>query len=213
VIDSKEPVTHSFEVSIDYWDTRPGVPVLHKARYRFVAASLRGEDRIFDIPATRALDDLNLILLLGARTDNDEQLLLDLSNAYIDRWLGYFEYAICATALGLTVYFVCFNVALVKVLVVNPIAELVSHIRNPGEREKIGKFMTKLRKREYDRQFQRDRWVKKMEKRRQAQNKKKLGKLAEGCKAGQVELAEVRKFQRQMREPKHYPVVYVDEVE
>lgn len=103
--------------------------------------------------------------------------------------------------------------ALVKVLVINPIAELVSHIRNPGEREKIGKFMTKLRKREYDRHFQRDKWVKKMEKRRQAQNKKKLAKLAEACKAGQVELAEVRKFQRHMREPKHYPVVYVDEVE
>ena len=187
-------MTHSFELSIDYWDTRLGVPVLHKASYRFLAASLRGEDRIFDIPATRALEDLNLILLLGARTDNDELLLLDLSNAFIDRWLGYFEYTICATALGLTVYFVCFNMALVKVLVINPIAELVGHIRNPGEREKIGKFMTKLRKREYDRQFQRDRWIKKMEKRRHAQNKKKLAKLAKKYKEGKIELAEVRKF-------------------
>jgi len=102
---------------------------------------------------------------------------------------------------------------LVKFLVINPIAELVGHIRNPGEREKIGKFMSKLRKREYDRQFKRDRWIKKMEKRRHARNKKKLAKLAKKYKEGKIELADVRKFQKQMHEPKHYPVEYVDEVE
>jgi len=172
VIDSKEPVHHFFDLSIDYWDARLGFPVLHKARYRFLAASLKGEDHIFDIPPTRAIDDLNLIFLLGVRTDKDELLLLDLSNAFIDLWLHYFEYIICATALGLTVYFVCFNMGFVKIQVINPIVELIGHIQRPGDRENIGKFIDKLKKREYDRQFQRAIWIKKMEKQRHASNKK-----------------------------------------
>ena len=155
VIDSNTTVDHFFDLSIDYWDTRLGFPVLHKAKYRFLASSLKGEDKIFDIPPTRAIDDLNLIFLLGVRTDKDELLLLDLAKAFMELWIHYFEYIIIGVALGLTVYFVCFNMAFVKIQVINPIVELIGHIQRPGDRFHIGKFIDKLRKREYDRQFQR----------------------------------------------------------
>ena len=64
-----------------------------------------------------------------------------------------FLYTPIATAIGLTVYFVLFNMLLIRIQVVNPIVELTNHICNPQNQEQISKFIVAIKKREYERDF------------------------------------------------------------
>lgn len=81
--------------------------------------------------------------------------------------------------MALTVYFVVFNMFLIKILVVNPIVELTDHICNPQDHAKINRFIIQIKKREYERNFRIQARLKKLERDRRQRWYKKLQKMIE----------------------------------
>ena len=47
----------------------------------------------------------------------------------------------------LTVYFVLLSISLVKFEIINPVEELIDHIKSPQDSEKITRFVKKIQKR------------------------------------------------------------------
>lgn len=206
-------IRYPFYLDINYWDSRSATPVLKQARYRFLAGSIHGEDNIFDIPPTRTLDETNLIFLIGERLDKDEFLMIDLVLRFIDEGLWLFTYISLLAIVGITVSFVVFNVTMTKVSVIDPVNELIENILNPQDRDRVTKFITILRKNEFNRKFIKAATDKKKEKARIAHNKKQLVYLAKKFHKGDIEKEDYFKFRDESSVPFKYPVLVLDEVE
>lgn len=91
--------------------------------------------------------------------ERSEDVFGDGLKAFIDTVLFYFLRFGVLVAGGLTVYFITFSIALVKLQIVNPIVELSEHIVSPQDTEKIHNYISALKKREYEREFKRTIWV------------------------------------------------------
>jgi len=92
---------------------------------------MKSEGVIFDIKKYRELSDTNLIFIMGEDVYYQEVILKQSAKAFIDEMLFIFKWATIGCAMWLTVYFVLFNMGLIKIEIVNPIVELTDHICSP----------------------------------------------------------------------------------
>ena len=91
---------------------------------------MRGENNPFDIQQYRPYSEVNLIIVMAEIVERSE-IFGDGLEKYIDGILFNFKWLGIITAVGLTVYFVSFSLALIKLQVINPIVELSKHIVSP----------------------------------------------------------------------------------
>ena len=75
---------------------------------------MRGEDNPFDILEFRPYQDVNLIIVMGEIIERSEDIFSDGLKSYIDNILFNFKWLGIIVASGVTVYFVSFSMALVK---------------------------------------------------------------------------------------------------
>ena len=92
---------------------------------------MRGENNPFDILQYRPYTDVNLIVVMAEIVERSENIFSDGLQRFITTILFNFKWLGIITAVGLTVYFVTFSLALVKMQIVNPIVELSKHIISP----------------------------------------------------------------------------------
>ena len=92
---------------------------------------MRGEGNPFDILQYRPYDEVNLIIVMAEIIERSENIYSDGLLKFINLILFQFKWLGIIIAGGLTVYFVSFSMALIKLLIVNPIVELSEHIVSP----------------------------------------------------------------------------------
>ena len=75
-----------------------------------------------------------------------------------------FRFMVMTAAFCMTIYFIVFNLALIQILVIVPINELANMIQSPQDAEKVNRFIINLKRREFDKNFVRNKWIAKQEK-------------------------------------------------
>ena len=88
----------------------------------------------------------------------------DAATEFIYTQVEQFQWSSIAVACGLTVYFIMFTLILIHIEVVKPINELSDHIQSPQDADKVARFIAKLRRREFEKNFARETMIKKAEK-------------------------------------------------
>jgi hypothetical protein len=89
-------------------------PMVHNRTFRFRAQSMKGEGNPFDILKHRPYSDVNLIVVMAEVIERSEDIFSDGLLLYIDQVLFNFKWLGIIVAVGLTVYFVTFSMALIK---------------------------------------------------------------------------------------------------
>ena len=174
---------------------------------------MKGEGNPFDILQFRRYSDVNLIIVMGEVIERSEDIFSDGLNTYIEEILFNFKWLGIIVASGLTVYFITFSMALVKLQIVNPITELSEHIVSPQDTEKINNYISALKRREYEREFKRTLWIQSMEKKRKAKMRKELNNLIEQYRKDEIDITTVKKYYAFMQLEHTYEVEQIDEVE
>lgn len=211
--EATQGIQHEFNLTIQEVDYYGVIAYRHEAQFRFRASSLKGENSTFHIPRTRRLADANMIIVMAEDLQHSTQIYIDTARFYVREQLAIFVFATVTMAVGLTVYFVVFNMFLIKILVVNPIVELTDHICNPQDHAKINKFIIQIKKREYERNYRIQEIIKGKERARRRRWYKKLQKMIEQHRAGKLALGDLQSFQRKLEKPIVYVENKIDEVE
>lgn len=128
--------------------------------YRFLARSIYGENNAFDIPKSRLLKDLNLIVIVGQQKEISEHYYQEATRFFVKEEVQWFLLVTIAAAVVMATCFALLSISLVRVHVISPLLELTAHVRRPHDAEEIQTFLTNLRKYEYQKKFARQEWIK-----------------------------------------------------
>lgn len=112
---SPEPIYREWQLNYTMGHNSTNVTRhVYNRTFRFKAQSMKGEGNPFDIFQYRKYDDVNLIIVMAEVLERSEDIWSDGLAAYIDTILFNFKWLGIIVAGGLTIYFITFSLALVK---------------------------------------------------------------------------------------------------
>ena len=81
--------------------------------YTFTAFSFRGENSAFDIPDSRPMEELNLVVVVGDKFFNTDRILFEANNLFVNEVVNWFLLIIIAAIVFVNVYFIILTVSLI----------------------------------------------------------------------------------------------------
>ena len=86
-------------------------------------------------------------------------------------------------------------------------------IQSPQDADKVNRFIIKLKRKEFDKNFIRSSKIASLERKRHRKQRKHLKKLIDQFEKGKLLSTEVKRYQKKMEVEKEYPITHIDEVE
>jgi hypothetical protein len=108
-----------------------------------MAISFKGENNEMNIPISRALADVNLIVIIGQYVKNSDTLLVDCNQYFVKQTAFFFLYICFAFILFVNVFFICLTIILIRVDLIDPTVELTHFITHnrPQDKIKLAKYI------------------------------------------------------------------------
>jgi len=78
----------------------------------------------------------------------NEIMLSDLMHVFIEENISYFMSITLATSWVITAYFIIFSMCLLKVIIVDPVLELMKFVTLPSSAEDVQRFVDAVEKRQ-----------------------------------------------------------------